>query len=125
MSAYLKRGIVVWILAFLTFIAALNAVSAVILWATQGLYSTFALPYPFDFLISSLQVDIYLWTSIALTFIFLGFTCVAAFRKPPTDPALIKMFVKLDGNLTANRKALIDGLEENNEMIGSTRMDLK
>jgi len=126
MSAYLKRGIVVWILAFLTFIAALNAASAVILWATQsaGLDYTFTPLYPINLLISDLQVRIYLWASIALTFIFLGFTCVAAFSKPPTDPALIKMFVKLDGNLTANRKALIDGLEENNEMIGSTRMDL-
>ena len=126
MSAYLKRGIVVWILAFLTFLAALNAVSAVILWATQpaGLDYTFTPLYPIDQLISDLQVRIYLWASITLTFIFLGFTCVAAFRKPPTDPALIRMFVKLDGNLTANRKALTDGLEENNEMIGSTRMDL-
>jgi len=126
MSAYLKRGIVVWILAFLTFIVALNAVNAVILWATQsaGLDYTFTPLYPINLLISDLQVRIYLWTSIALTFIFLGFTCIAAFRKPPTDPALIKMFVKLDGNLTANRKALTNGLEENNEMIGSTRMDL-
>jgi hypothetical protein len=126
MSAYLKRGIVVWILAFLTFTAALNAVNAVILWATQsaGLDYTFTPLYPVNLLISDLQVRIYLWASIALTFIFLGFTCVAAFRKPPTDPALIKMFVKLDGNLTANRQALIEGLEENNEMIGSTRMDL-
>ena len=124
MSAYLKRGIVVWILAFLTFIAALNAVNAVILWATQGLNYTFTPLYPFDLLISGLDVTTYLWTSVALTFIFLGFTSIAAFRKPPTDPALIKMFVKLDGNLTANRKALVDGLEENKEMIGSTRMDL-
>ncbi len=124
MSAYLKRGIVVWILAFLTFIAALNAVNAIILWATQGLNYTFTPLEPFNRLISGLEVTIYLWVSTALTFIFLGFTCVAAFRKPPTDPALIKMFVKLDGNLTANRKALIDGLEENREMIGSTRMDL-
>ncbi len=126
MSAYLKRGIVVWILAFLTFIAALNAVNAVILWATQpaGLDYTFTPLYPVNLLISDLQVRTYLWASIAVTFIFLGFTCVAAFRKPPTDPALIKMFVKLDGNLTANRKAIRDGLEENNEMIGSTRMDL-
>ena len=124
MSAYLKRGIVVWILAFLTFIAALNAVNAIILWATQGLNYTFIPLEPFNRLISGLEVTIYLWASTALTFIFLGFTCVAAFRKPPIDPALIKMFVRLDGNLTANRKTLKDGLEENKEMVGSTRMDL-
>ena len=87
MSAYLKRGIVVWILAFLTFIAALNAVNAIILWATQGLNYTFTPLEPFNRLISGLEVTIYLWVSTALTFIFLGFTCVAAFRKPPTDAA--------------------------------------
>jgi len=125
MSAYLKRGIVVWILAFLTFLAALNAVHAVILWAaTQDLNLTVPIIDPINQLISGLQLRTYLWASIVLTLVFLGFTCVAAFRKPPTDPALIKMFVKLDGNLTANRKTLRDGLEENKEMMGSTRMDI-
>lgn len=126
MSAYLKKGIAVWILGFLTFLAAISALNAVILWATQpgGLDYLFTPLYPLDLLISDLEVRIYLWASVALTFIFLGFTCVAAFRKPPIDPDLLKMLVRLNESLAANRETVREGLEENKEMIGTTRMDI-
>jgi len=129
MSAYLKKGISVWILGFITFLATLNMLYAVRLGALEYTDSTIQL-----YIISDLTETIlgtremrvmdYFWVSTTLTFVFLGLTAIAATRKPPLDPALVKMFVKLDGNLTANRRTLKDGLEENKEAMENARMDL-
>jgi len=121
MSAYLKKGIGVWILGFITFLAALNAVNAAILWALGVVDFS---PYLISNVIDRMEVEIYFWLSATLTFIFLGFTAVAATRKPPLDPALARMFVKLDENLTANRKTLKEGLEDNKGALENARMDL-
>lgn len=129
MSAYLKRGIVVWILGFITFLAALNTLYAVRLGALEYTDSTVQLYIISDItqiLLGTSQIQImpYFWMSTILTFVFLGLTAIAANRKPPLDPALVKMFVKLDGNLTANRKTLRDGLEENKKTVETARMDV-
>ncbi len=129
MSAYLKRGIAVWILGFTTFLAALNMLYAVKLEALEYPDSPIQLYIISDITeillgTREIQAIIYFWTATALTFVFLGLTAVAANRKPPTDPALIKMFVRLDGNLTANRRKLEDGLEENKKTMENARMDV-
>jgi len=129
MSAYLKRGIAVWILGFITFLAALNMLYAVKLEALESPDSAIQLYIISDITeillgTREIQAIIYFWTATALTFVFLGFTAVAANRKPPTDPALVKMFVKLDGNVTTNRRTLKDGLEENKKAMDNARMDV-
>ena len=129
MSAYLKRGISVWILGFITFLAALNTLNAVRLEALEYTDSATQLHIISDITerilgTREIQVMSYFWVSATLTFVFLGLTAIVANRKPPTDPALVKMFVKLDGNLTANRRTLKDGLEENKKAMETARMDV-
>jgi predicted flap endonuclease-1-like 5' DNA nuclease/uncharacterized protein YbcI len=129
MSAYLKRGILVWILGFITFLAALNTLYAIMLEALEFPDSAIQLYIISDvtkLLLGTreIQAIAYFWASTILTCAFLGITAIVANRKAPLDPALVKMFVKLDGNLTANRKTLKDGLQENKKMVETARIDL-
>jgi len=129
MSAYLKKGIAVWILGFITFLAALNTLYAVMLEALEYTESAIQLYIISDITQTivgtrDIHVMTYFWASATLTFVFLGLTAIAATRKQPLDPALVKMFVKLDGNLTANRKTVEDGLEESRKALETTRTDI-
>jgi len=104
-----KRGIAIWILGFLTFLAILSSFTTVLYWIdeTKGPNSILR-PYLVGDLISSLAGDLtvenYLWIFLTATFIFLGLTCIVAYRKLPPDPEMVKMFVKLGGNLAALRE---------------------
>ncbi|UCE15750.1 MAG: DUF4332 domain-containing protein [Candidatus Bathyarchaeota archaeon] len=129
MSVYFKKGITLWILSFLTFLAALNTLNAVMLGALQYTVSPIQIYVISDITQNivgtrEIQAISYFWVSTALTFVFLGLTAIVATRKPPLDPALVRMFVKLDGNLTANRKTLKEGLEENKNTLETVRMDM-
>lgn len=106
MSVYLKKGIAVWILGFLTFLAALNTFHAVMLWAiNEGVDYIFE-PYLINNITGGLWVTTYFWVSTTVTFIFLGLTAIAAYRKPPLDPTLAGTFFKIEGNMLANRHKL-------------------
>ena len=102
-----KRGIAVWISGFLTFLAALSSIGVVVYWTRYGSAAIFE-PYLIGKTISSLVGDLttenYIWIFITATFIFLGLTCIIAYRKLPPDPEIIKMFVKVGGNLAALRR---------------------
>jgi len=105
-----KRGVAVWILGFLTFLAALSLIAVVIYWTRVDVGPNSILrPYLVGDIISSLigdsRVETYFWISLVVTFIFLGFTCIIAYRKLPPDPEIVKMFVKVGGNLAALREA--------------------
>jgi len=113
----LKRGVAVWISGFLTFLAAINIVNAVMLWRLAGPYSIIT-PYLVGDWIGNMQVGTYFWLSLAATFVFLGLTSVIAYRRLPPDPAVVRMLVKLGGHLSATKKTvetaqkdLYDGLE--------------
>jgi len=114
-----KRGVAVWISGFLTFLAALNAFGAVTYWINRGRNSIIT-PYLIGEYIGELRVEEYFWISIVVTFVFLGLTCIIAYRRLPPDPEIVKMFVKVGGNLAAMRKTqestakeLSEGLENN------------
>jgi predicted flap endonuclease-1-like 5' DNA nuclease len=118
-----KRGIAVWIFGFLTLLAALSSFGVIVYWARYGSSSIFE-PYLIGEIISSLVGDLtvenYLWISLTTTFIFLGITCIIAYRKLPPDPEIIKMFVKVGGNLAALKKThettateLVESIEHN------------
>lgn len=120
-----KRGVAVWISGFLTFLAALSSVGAVILWARGDL--TIPWLYFVDDIIGELQVETYFWISITATFIFLGLTCIIAYRKLPPDPEIVKMFVKVGGNLASLKKtqeATATELAENIENNRRTSQEL-
>ena len=120
-----KRGIAVWISGFLTFLAALSSFGTVVYWVSEG--KDFILrPYLIGGIIASLVGDLtvesYLWIFLISTFVFLGLTCIIAYRKLPPDPEIIKMFVKVGGNLAALKKThettateLIESIENNSK----------
>lgn len=106
MSAYLKKGIAVWMLGFLTFMAALNTFHAVMLWTINGGEDYILETYLVSNITGGLRITTYFWISTAMTFIFLGLTAIVAYRKPPLDPAIAKTFLEIEGNTMANRNKL-------------------
>ncbi len=123
MSAYLKKGITVWILGFLTFLAFLNAFNAALQWTLNGSDHEFD-PYLISPFTGRIQVTPYFWISVVATFVFLGCTAVMAFRKPPLDPDLIAALETINNHLAANKKALEEGLEANTKSIKTIKTDL-
>jgi len=126
----IKRGVAVWLSGFLTFLAALGLIVVVIYWLRVGPNFIFR-PYLVGDIISSLigdlRVETYFWIFIAATFIFFGLTCIIAYRRLPPDPEIVKMFVKVGGNLAAIRKTLevtTTELSERLEMNRTTTEDL-
>ena len=106
MSAYLKRGITVWILGFLTFLASLSTFHAVVLWAINGGEDRIAKTYLISNVTGELRITTYFWISTTITFIFLGLTAIVAYWKPPPDPALAKTFLKIERDMMTNRNRL-------------------
>lgn len=118
----IKRGIAVWIFAFATFLAIMSSFAIVVRLINEGADSIVS-PYLIGNIFGNLSVESYLWISLTTTFIFLGLTCIIAYRKQPPDPEMVKMFLKLGGNLTAIRKAqeaskieMIDQIEYNRKV---------
>jgi predicted flap endonuclease-1-like 5' DNA nuclease len=100
----IKRGITVWIFAFATFLAILSSFAMAVLLVNEGAGSIVR-PYILGGIFGDLSVETYLWISVTTTFIFLGITCIIAYRKQPPKPEIIKMFLKVGGNLAALRKS--------------------
>ena len=98
-----KRGITVWISAFATFLAILSSFAMAILLINEGADSIVR-PYIIGSIFGDLSVESYLWISVTTTFIFLGLTCIIAYLKQPPNPEIVKMFLKVGGNLAALRK---------------------
>jgi len=100
----IKRGVTVWISTFVTFLSIMHSFAMSILLINEGADSIVN-PYIICDIFGSLNVETYLWMSVTATFIFLGITCIIAYRKQPPDPEIIKMFLKVGGNLATLRKA--------------------
>ena len=98
-----KRGIPVWIAAFATFLAILSSFVMAVLLVNEGAGSIVR-PYILGGIFGDLSAETYLWISVTTTFIFLGITCIIVYRKQPPKPEIIKMFLKVGGNLAALRK---------------------
>ena len=105
MSAYLKKVITVLILGYLTFLATLNTLHGVILWAINGGDYIFE-PYLLGTITGGVPVTTYFWASAAAAFIFLSLTTVVASWKPPQDSALARAFFKMEENMMVNRYKL-------------------
>jgi len=98
-----KRGIPVWIAAFATFLAILSSFVMAVLLVNEGAGSIVR-PYILGGIFGDLSAETYLWISVTTTFIFLGITCIIVYRKQPPKPEIVKMFLKVGGNLAALRK---------------------
>jgi predicted flap endonuclease-1-like 5' DNA nuclease len=125
-----KRGVAVWISGFLTFLAVLSTFGMVVYWIGEGrdfILKPYLIGDMIGSLVGDLSVENYLWISLTATFIFLGLTCIIAYRKLPPDPEIVKMFVKVGGNLAALRKtqeATTTELAENIENNRKTSREL-
>ena len=99
-----KRGIIVWISAFVTFLAIMASFSMAVLLINEGA-GTVVNPYILSAIFGGLTTETYLWISIAGTFALLGLTCILIYMKQPPDPEIVKLLLKVGGNLAALRKA--------------------
>jgi predicted flap endonuclease-1-like 5' DNA nuclease len=99
-----KRGMIVWLSAFATFLAILSSFGMAVIVVNQGA-DTIVNPYVLGSILGNLAAGTYLWICITSTCILLGITFIMAYRKQPPDPEIVKMFLKVGGNLAALRKA--------------------
>lgn len=99
-----KRGMIVWISAFVTLLSIMVSFYVGALMINSGPNSTIT-PYLLGELIGPLSAETYLWVSLSSTFIFLGITCLIIYRRQPPDPELVKLLLKVGGNLAALRKS--------------------
>jgi len=114
----LRKSISVWILGFLTFLAALCSFVVAIYWVNNGpnfILRPFLLSGIIPDLLGDLTVQTYLWALLTTTFIFFGFTCLVGYKKAPPDPEMLRMFVKIGGNLATlknNQESMTTELSE-------------
>jgi predicted flap endonuclease-1-like 5' DNA nuclease len=129
-----KRAIYVWISIFATFLAIMCSFAMAVLLINEGA-GAIVRPYILG-IFGGLSVETYLWISVTATFILLGITSIIAYRKQPLDPELVKMFLKVGGNLAALRKAqeasiteTADQIEYNNKVnqkfLGNIKSDFE
>ena len=111
-----KRGIIVWISAFASFLAILGTFGVAVMLVNQGA-DTIVNPYVLGSIFGDLSAATYLWICVTTTFILLGITVIMAYRKQPPDPEIVKMFLKVGGNLAALRKAQEASITEVAEQI--------
>lgn len=111
-----KRGMIVWLSAFATFLAVLSSFGMAVMVVNQGA-DTIVNPYVLGSIISNLSAGTYLWLSVTSTCILLGVTCILVYRKQPPDPEIVKMFLKVGGNLAALRKAQETSITEMADQI--------
>jgi hypothetical protein len=114
-----KRAIYVWISAFATFLAIMCSFATAVLFINEGAGAVVR-PYILG-IFGGLSVESYLWISVTATFILLGITCIIVYRKKPLDPELVKMFLKVGGNLSALRKAQEASITETADQIEYTK----
>jgi len=110
MSVNWRKSITLWIFGFLTFLAGLSTINAIVVWATdpRGLDATIRL-----FLIESIvpswspmPVATFFWMSLTATFVLLGMTTIQALRIPPLGPEVQKMVTKVEDEMVATRGTL-------------------
>jgi len=99
------KGMGVWLLGFLTFLAGLNAVNAVVRWAFDGGDRVFE-PYLIGDFIGEMQVATYFWVSIIAMLFFLGLTTIIVYSKPPADPAILSKIASIEEELATSRSVL-------------------
>jgi len=56
--------------------------------------------------LGSLDIEVYLWTSILATFVFFSATIYSIYRGLPTDPAVLEKLGRLEENLAVNQNML-------------------
>jgi hypothetical protein len=103
-TVFPNRAIIVWLSIFATFLACLSSFYNAVLVLNQGA-DTIVNPYILGSILANQSAQVYLWLSITATCIFLAITCILVYRRTPPDPELIRLLLKIGGNLAALRKS--------------------
>jgi predicted flap endonuclease-1-like 5' DNA nuclease len=130
-----KRGLIVWMSVFATFLAVMSSFAMAVLLINEGA-GTIVRPYLLGGIFGGLSTETYMWVCVTATFILLGVTCIIAYSKQPPDPEIVKMFLKVGGNLAALRKAQEASITEtadqmeynrkvNQKFFGNIKTDLE
>ena len=99
-----KRALSVWFFASASFLSILVSGVMAIRLITEGA-GTVVNPYLLGSIFSGITLETYLWLFVGLSLFFMALTCIIIFRKPPPDPEIVKLLLKVGGNLAALRKA--------------------
>jgi len=95
MAAGRTKGTLVWISAFLSFLAGLNVFNAVMLLTLRG--SEFIAEFSImDLKLGSVSVFAYFLVSIITTFVLLGLTFFFTFQGLPADPDVLQRLSKVE-----------------------------
>jgi len=105
MSAGRMKGTVVWIFAFLSFLAGLNVFNALMLLTLRGgdFIAEFSI---YGLALGSVSVMAYFLISIITTFVLLGSTFFLVFQGLPTDPNVLQRLARLEESLALNANML-------------------
>ncbi|MEA2089208.1 MAG: DUF4332 domain-containing protein [Thermoproteota archaeon] len=107
----MRRGLSIWILTAVTFLAFLNAIYALIIITQNGSQTEVIFPITADNTFA-IPVSIYFWTSVFSAFAFLGVISIVANRKLPPNPATLKLFDAVEIKLRQNRQKLEGSINE-------------
>jgi hypothetical protein len=106
-----KRGLTIWACASVTFLSILASFAMAVMLVNEGAGALVS-PYLLSSIAGELAVETYLWLSIVLSLIFMALTCILIYRKQPPDPEIVKLLLKVGGNLAALRKAQESSIAE-------------
>ena len=99
------KGKIVWVLAFLSFLAGLNVFNAVMLSALHG--GDFLIEFSISSLaLGSVSVMVYLLLSTIATFMFIGSTFYFIFKGLPADPDVLQRLGRVEASLAMNTNML-------------------
>jgi len=105
MSTGRTKGTLVWVSAFLSFLAGLNVFNAVLLLTLRG--GDFTADFSImDLKLGSLSVFAYFLVSLITTFMLLGLTFFFMFRGLPADPDVIQRLSKVEESLALSTNML-------------------
>jgi hypothetical protein len=80
-ASWLGKGVAVWVLGSLTFMAVLHVLEAFYALTLHGSIVLLRL-YPFSGLLGTVDTRLYFWASLALASVLWGATCIIALRSP-------------------------------------------
>jgi len=98
-----RRGTVTWLLGFLTLLAILNVLNAIIQLNGSGSTVSFK---TFGASLGSLNVEAYFWISVITTFVLFGAMSFSIYRGLPTDPQVLQRLAKVEQSLAVNSNML-------------------
>jgi len=117
------KGITIWILGFLAFLAVLNSVNAIVLWAQNGPDMPVQ-PYLIGNVIGGVSVSTYLWISILATFIFLGLAIVSIVRTLTNATILENVFERVR-NLQIDQTGMRENVTKRLNTFDSNLFDIR